>query len=41
LVATIEGYGQPITVITAHLKSKRPHYLRDEQGNRLEDYDDP
>ena len=41
LVATIEVYGQPITVITAHLKSKRPHYLRDEQGNRLEDYDDP
>lgn len=41
LVATLEVYGQPITVITAHLKSKRPHYLRDEQGNRLEDYDDP
>ncbi|SUD90359.1 endonuclease/exonuclease/phosphatase family protein [Psychrobacter phenylpyruvicus] len=41
LVATLEVYGQPITVITAHLKSKRPHYLRDAQGNRLEDYDDP
>lgn len=41
LVATLEVYGQPITVITAHLKSKRPHFLRDEAGNRLEDYDDP
>lgn len=41
LVVTYEVYGQPITVITAHLKSKRPHYLRDEEGNRLEDYDDP
>ena len=41
LVATLSVYGQPLTVITAHLKSKRPHYLRDAAGNRLEDYDDP
>ncbi|PNK60007.1 endonuclease/exonuclease/phosphatase family protein [Psychrobacter sp. FDAARGOS_221] len=41
LSVTLDVYGQPITVVTAHLKSKRPHYLRDEQGNRLEDYDDP
>ena len=41
LVVTLEIYEQPVTVITAHLKSKRPHYLRDAQGNKLEDYDDP
>ncbi|WP_230659645.1 endonuclease/exonuclease/phosphatase family protein [Psychrobacter sp. I-STPA10] len=41
LVATFLVYGQPLTVITAHLKSKRPHYLRDANGNRLEDYADP
>lgn len=41
LVVTLDVFGQPITVITAHLKSKRPQYLRDEEGNRLEDYDDP
>lgn len=41
LVVTLDVYGQPMTVITAHLKSKRPHYLRDDEGNRLEDYDDP
>ena len=41
LVATLSVYGQPLTVITAHLKSKRPHYLRDANGNRLEDYDNP
>ena len=39
-------HGQKLTVITAHLKSKRPHFLRDQStgesaGNRLEDYDDP
>ncbi|WP_319800162.1 endonuclease/exonuclease/phosphatase family protein [Psychrobacter sp. I-STPA6b] len=41
LVATLSIYGQEVTVISAHLKSKRPHYLRDAEGNRLEDYDDP
>lgn len=41
LVATVDVFGQSITVMTAHLKSKRPHYLRDEEGRRLEDYDDP
>ncbi|WP_019673948.1 endonuclease/exonuclease/phosphatase family protein [Psychrobacter lutiphocae] len=41
LVVTLEVYGQPITFVTAHLKSKRPQYLRDDQGNRLEDYNEP
>lgn len=33
--------GQPLTVVVAHLKSKRPHFLEDAQGNPLEDRDDP
>lgn len=33
--------GQVMTVIVAHLKSKRPHFLEDLQGNPLEDRDDP
>lgn len=41
LVVTLDVYGQPITVITAHLKSKRPQYIRDEAGGRVEDYNDP
>jgi len=41
LVLRIDAYGQPITVITAHLKSKRAFFLRDENGNLLEDMDDP
>jgi endonuclease/exonuclease/phosphatase family metal-dependent hydrolase len=31
----------PITVLVAHLKSKRPKYLQDARGNPLEDRDDP
>lgn len=41
LVLRVDAYGQPITVITAHLKSKRAFFLRDENGNLLEDMDDP
>ena len=32
---------QTLTVIVAHLKSKRPDYLEDAQGHPLEDRDDP
>ncbi|QOD13628.1 endonuclease/exonuclease/phosphatase family protein [Psychrobacter sp. 28M-43] len=41
LVLRVDAYGQPITVITAHLKSKRAFFLRDENGDLLEDMDDP
>lgn len=41
LVLRVNAFGQPITIITAHLKSKRAFFLRDEQGNLLEDMDDP
>lgn len=34
-------HGQPLHVITAHLKSKRPKFLQDANGNPLEDRDDP
>lgn len=34
-------HGQPVCVITAHLKSKRPKFLQDQQGEPLEDPDDP
>lgn len=33
--------GQKLHVVNVHLKSKRPKYLRDDQGNPLEDMDDP
>lgn len=33
--------GQEITVIVAHLKSKRPEFLENAQGEPLEDRDDP
>jgi predicted extracellular nuclease len=33
--------GQSLTVVVAHLKSKRPEYLEDENGKPLEDRDDP
>lgn len=32
--------GQPVNVLTAHLKSKRPKFLLDAAGNALEDRDD-
>ncbi|OLF34507.1 endonuclease [Psychrobacter sp. C 20.9] len=41
LILRVDAYGQPITIITAHLKSKRAFFLRDENGNLLEDMDDP
>jgi predicted extracellular nuclease len=34
-------HGQPIHILTAHMKSKRPKFLQDEQGNSLEDREDP
>lgn len=33
--------GQLLHVLVAHLKSKRPKFLQDDQGNHLEDRDDP
>lgn len=33
--------GQVLHVVVAHLKSKRPKFLQDDQGNPLEDRDDP
>ena len=33
--------GQPLHVLVAHLKSKRPKYLQDAHGALLEDRDDP
>jgi predicted extracellular nuclease len=42
LVATLRlKHGQPLCVITAHLKSKRPKYLEDASGKTIEDTDDP
>lgn len=41
LLLRVNAFGQPITIITAHLKSKRAYHLRDEDGNLLEDMDDP
>ena len=41
LIVRVDAYGQPITVVTAHLKSKRAFFLRDDNGNLLEDMDDP
>lgn len=42
LLATLRmKHGQVVAVITAHLKSKRPKFLQDANGNALEDNDDP
>ena len=41
LVLRVNAHGQPITIITAHLKSKRAYFLRDASGQLLEDMDDP
>ncbi|TXD98160.1 endonuclease/exonuclease/phosphatase family protein [Psychrobacter frigidicola] len=41
LILRVNAFGQPITIITAHLKSKRAFFLRDKEGNLLEDMDDP
>lgn len=41
LVATLRmKHGQSLNVLTAHLKSKRPKFLQDAQGNPTEDRDD-
>ena len=41
LVATLRmKHGQTLNVLTAHLKSKRPKFLQDSQGNPTEDRDD-
>lgn len=34
-------HGLELTVVTAHLKSKRPKYLQDQAGNTIEDRNDP
>lgn len=41
LLVRLDVFGQPITVLTAHLKSKRAYHLRDKNGTLLEDMDDP
>lgn len=41
LMVTLDVNGQPLLVVNAHLKSKRPLYLRDDNGEPLEDIDDP
>lgn len=41
LMLRVNAYGQPITIVTTHLKSKRAFFLRDENGHLLEDMDDP
>jgi endonuclease/exonuclease/phosphatase family metal-dependent hydrolase len=41
LLATVRmKHGQQVHVLTVHLKSKRPKFLQDAQGNHLEDRDD-
>jgi endonuclease/exonuclease/phosphatase family metal-dependent hydrolase len=41
LLATLQmKHGQSVHVLTAHLKSKRPKFLQDAQGNWLEDRED-
>lgn len=42
LLATLRmKHGQELAVITAHLKSKRPKFLQDDEGRTIEDTDDP
>lgn len=41
LLLRVDAFGQPITIVTAHLKSKRAFFLRNKDGNLLEDMDDP
>ncbi|RYY86003.1 MAG: endonuclease, partial [Comamonadaceae bacterium] len=40
LVTLRMKHGQQVHVLTAHLKSKRPKFLQDAQGNALEDRED-
>lgn len=41
LLVKFDVFGQPITVLTAHLKSKRAYYLRNDKGEPLEEINDP
>lgn len=42
LLATLRmKHGQVVHILTAHMKSKRPKFLQDAQGNPIEDRDDP
>ncbi|WP_201536115.1 endonuclease/exonuclease/phosphatase family protein [Psychrobacter ciconiae] len=41
LLSRLDVFGLPTTVITAHLKSKRAYFLRNENGELLEDMHDP
>ncbi|PIE47067.1 MAG: endonuclease [Gammaproteobacteria bacterium] len=41
LMVTFEIAGKPVIFINAHLKSKRPHFLRDANGSPLEDIENP
>ena len=42
LLATVRmKHGQVLHMLTAHLKSKRPKFLQDSEGEPLEDRDDP
>ena len=41
LLLRLDVHGQSVTVVTAHLKSKRAYFLRDASGTPLEDLDDP
>lgn len=41
LLLRVDIYGQSVTIITAHLKSKRAFFLRDNNGQLLEDMNDP
>lgn len=42
LLATLRlKHGQPVAVLVAHLKSKRPKFLQDAEGRPLEDPNDP
>ena len=41
LLMRLDIHGQSVTVVTAHLKSKRAYFLRDASGDLLEDMDDP
>lgn len=41
LLLRVDIFGQPVTIVTAHLKSKRAFFLRDKNGQLLEDMNDP
>lgn len=41
IMSTYDVMGQEVMVVNAHLKSKRPLYLRDDNGELLEDSNDP